>query len=447
MTTDTRYVIGSTGNDGATITNEIDPATGAPSRDPSSVSVTLDGGAYTVNEGPAAYYNVSMGDGDDRLVGENMIWADSSTFSFDNIDMGTGDDYAKLDRSAVRNNLDMGLGNDTVKAINSFASHVYLQDGNDQLTVGPGEQDLSDEEAEAKAASGQTMAMDGGIGDDTLNLTGDWTVSLSSGYATVDGQMTSIVTSDQVTSANVQLPPALNGTVGWAPLTLENGDTVANQATFTNFEDINAVCFTAGTLVETPNGMVPIETLTAGDPVVTADGVKPVRWIGKRHLGLPDLAGNPKLLPVMIPAGAFGNGLPTQDIRFSPQHRVVVRSEIAQRMFGTSEVLAAAKFLVGLNGIDVDGEAQDVTYVHVMFDTHTCLRVAGIDAETMYPGVEAFKMVPQEKLAELREIFGNDIDAIIEGTLVKEPFLPILKGREARTLAARLGRNGKPLLG
>lgn len=445
--TDVRYVYGSTGDDGATIHNEIDPATGAPSRDPSSVSVSLDGGAYTVNEGPNAYYYVDMGDGNDSLVGENMPWADSSTFSFDNIFMGGGDDYARLDRSAVRGSLDMGAGSDTVKAFSTYATHLNLQDGNDQLTVGPGDQDLSDEEAEAKAASGQTMAMDGGIGDDTLNLVGDWTVSLTSGYATVDGAVTTIVTSDQVTSGNVQLPPALNGTVEWAPLTLENGDTVANKATFANFEDINAICFTAGTMVETPDGMVPIETLKAGDPVVTADGVKPVRWIGKRHLGLPDLAGNPKLLPVMIPAGAFGNGLPTQDIRFSPQHRVVVRSEIAQRMFGTSEVLAAAKFLVGLNGIDIDGEAQGVTYVHVMFDTHTCLRVAGIDAETMYPGPEAFKMVPQEKLAELREIFGNDIDAVIEGTLVKEPFLPILKGREARTLAARHGRNGKPLFG
>jgi len=222
--------------------------------------------------------------------------------------------------------------------------------------------------------------------------------------------------------------------------------TVDRTATFTNFEALNVICFTAGTMVETPNGLVAIETLKAGDLVVTTDGVKPLSWIGKRHLSIVDLAGNPKLLPVLIPAGSFGNGLPTEDVRFSPQHRVVVRSAIAQRMFGAQEVLAPVKHLIGYNGIEIDGEAQEVTYIHLMFDTHTCVQVYGIMAETMYPGVEAFKMVPEESLVELREIFGSEIDAIIDGSLVKDSYLPMLKGREARALVARHSKNSKPLL-
>src|SRR5690606_10332266 len=119
-------------------------------------------------------------------------------------------------------------------------------------------------------------------------------------------------------------------------------------------------CFTAGTIVETPDGSVAIETLKVGDPVVTRHGIKPLKWVGKRRLDVIDLMANPKLLPIRIPAGAMGNGLPRRDVSVSPQHRIMIRSAIAERMFSTSEVLMPAKSLVGHNGIDVDGTVREV---------------------------------------------------------------------------------------
>ncbi|WP_313348892.1 Hint domain-containing protein [Paracoccus sp. (in: a-proteobacteria)] len=442
-----RTITGTSGvNSGATVTNPLD-SEGVPNTVRTSVEVSLDN-ASAPGSATATFFNVNMGTGDDTLVAENMVWAtgtEANRIAFDNVNMGFGNDFVSLDRSAVRGILDTGNGNDTVELIDSYVTSLDLGAGNDHLVIGPSGVDISEEEAEAKAAATVPPTTLGGAGGtDTLELYGEWTVTLT-GVATVNGVTTNILTSENMWRDSVLLPPVLNGTVSWG--TIQAGSvTVDRTATFTNFEALNVICFTAGTMVETPNGLVAIETLKAGDLVVTTDGVKPLSWIGKRHLSIVDLAGNPKLLPVLIPAGSFGNGLPTEDVRFSPQHRVVVRSAIAQRMFGAQEVLAPVKHLIGYNGIEIDGEAQEVTYIHLMFDTHTCVQVYGIMAETMYPGVEAFKMVPEESLVELREIFGSEIDAIIDGSLVKDSYLPMLKGREARALVARHSKNSKPLL-
>ena len=152
-----------------------------------------------------------------------------------------------------------------------------------------------------------------------------------------------------------------------------------------------------------------------------------------------EAAEKPKL-PILVPAGAFGNGLPLRDIRFSPQHRVVIRSAIAETMFGAPEVLVAVKQLIGVNGIDVDGDARCVQYLHLMFADHQILSVEGIEAESLFPGRQALTFLSQDQLSELRAIF-PDVDAMTE----TDPAIPFLKGREGRSLAARHARNDRPL--
>ena len=65
------------------------------------------------------------------------------------------------------------------------------------------------------------------------------------------------------------------------------------------------------------------------------------------------------------------------DLIVSPQHRMLVRSQIAQKMFGTPEVLVAAKQLCQLRGIDVVEDLVDVTYVHFLFDAHQIVLANG----------------------------------------------------------------------
>ncbi len=94
-------------------------------------------------------------------------------------------------------------------------------------------------------------------------------------------------------------------------------------------------CYVAGTLLATADGPRAIETLVPGDLVMTMDhGLQPVRWIGRSTCTVSD-----RLAPVRIAAGALGHGLPRRDLFVSQQHRMLVRSRIAERMTGRSEIL------------------------------------------------------------------------------------------------------------
>lgn|GEM_PF-4767040 len=56
-------------------------------------------------------------------------------------------------------------------------------------------------------------------------------------------------------------------------------------------------------------------------------------------------------------------GSPSQDLLVPPQHRVLVRSKIAQKMFGTNEILVAAKQLLAIEEIE-PVHVDMVDYVH-----------------------------------------------------------------------------------
>ena len=74
----------------------------------------------------------------------------------------------------------------------------------------------------------------------------------------------------------------------------------------------NPVCFAAGTLIRTPRGDVPIETLTAGDVIVTATGeYRPVKWVGHQRINCRN---NPTALPIRIAANAIAPDQPSQDL-------------------------------------------------------------------------------------------------------------------------------------
>lgn len=206
--------------------------------------------------------------------------------------------------------------------------------------------------------------------------------------------------------------------------------------------DLDIVCFAAGTLIRTPQGERRVEDLAVGDLVCTADnGPQPLRWRGQRHLDAAELAARPRLRPIRIRAGALGQDRPAQDLVVSPQHRILVRSAIARRMFGTDELLVAARQLTALPGVEVELEAPHVTYVHLMFDNHEVVTSNGAESESLYPGPQALHALDRKALAEILAIFpelrGRD-----------EPFpgaRPFAEGHRARKLAQRHAANRRPL--
>lgn len=267
---------------------------------------------------------------------------------------------------------------------------------------------------------------------------------------TVDSRYQYTFTGSDGSSGNIYFL-ATNEANNYGPLIVS--DTPLNPGvtyTFGTFNTDGAVaynnlvtCFTTGTLIDTANGAVAVEALSVGDLVRTLDdGLQPVRWIGVRGLDAIDLRLNPRLRPVRIAAGALGDGKPARDLVVSPQHRVLVRSRIARRMFDNDETLVPAGKLIGLPGVTVDDGARDVTYFHILFDAHQIVFSEGAATESLYLGTEALKAVSGPARAEIGALFPFIFQPDYEPVPVR-PIPP--SGRLMRKLVSRHARNRHPV--
>lgn len=170
------------------------------------------------------------------------------------------------------------------------------------------------------------------------------------------------------------------------------------SVSYEEFETVTtAVCFTRGTMIRTPDGDVPIESLKAGDLVLTLDdGPQSVRWIGCTRL----LAtGNHA--PILIRKGALGN---TRDLRVSPQHRMLLTGWQAELLFGEHETLACAKALVNDHSI-LRVEGGEVEYYHILFDRHQIILAEGAPSESFHPGQEGWKALDEGTRSEILGLF------------------------------------------
>ncbi|CAM4121582.1 Hint domain-containing protein [Palleronia rufa] len=289
------------------------------------------------------------------------------------------------------------------------------------------------------------------------------------------GPVTSVLDYTALVSVTISMRDGTQKTVSLVVSQLQNGDTflgepssapssldnlnissirinrVTNQASngdtlpVSRIVNTSTVCFTAGTLIATPAGEVPVEDLMPGDLVATADApARRIVWRGGMTLGKLDLARAPNLRPIRVGAGALGPGIPARDLVVSPQHRIVVRSAIAQRMFGTAEVLVAARKLLDLPGVTVDTACTFVRYVHILCDTHQIVEANGAGSETLYLGPAALAALPRESVDEIAALF----------PAIRQPgFLPVpartivAKKALVRQLVLRHLRNGRSLSG
>ncbi|MCA0960880.1 Hint domain-containing protein [Salipiger bermudensis] len=164
-------------------------------------------------------------------------------------------------------------------------------------------------------------------------------------------------------------------------------------------------CFTPGTLIATPQGERLVEDLEVGDRVITRDnGIQQIRWIGRKELTGFELSRKPHLKPVLIQQGALGKNLPEHDLLVSPNHRVLVANDKTALYFEEREVLAAAKHLTGLDGVD-EVETLGVTYIHMMFDTHEVVLSNGAWTESFQPGDLSLRGIGDEQRQEIFELF------------------------------------------
>ncbi len=161
------------------------------------------------------------------------------------------------------------------------------------------------------------------------------------------------------------------------------------------------VCFLAGTLIRTPVGDVPVEALSIGDPVTTADGrTAPVRWVGVQSV--VTLFADPlRSLPIRIAAGALGEGLPIRDLCVSPDHALMLDGVLVQ----------AGALVNGTTIVRETAMPERFTYYHVELDDHALILAEGVPAETFVDNVTRRRF---DNFAEYAALYGEAADAIAE---------------------------------
>jgi hypothetical protein len=195
--------------------------------------------------------------------------------------------------------------------------------------------------------------------------------------------------------------------------------------------DPHPICFVSGTYIQTPGGDVVVEELQVGDIVLTRDsGEQEIVWVGSRKLS--GFAAN-KFAPIRISAGAFGDGLPNRDLLVSPQHRILVSDWRAELLFGASEVLVAAKYLVNDSSICVETRLDLFSYHHILFEKHETVFSEDLPTESFHPGDMALGALGDVARAELLELFPELADLPAGDRQLSHR---TLKGFEAKALAA-----------
>ncbi|MGB0902585.1 Hint domain-containing protein [Halocynthiibacter sp.] len=166
------------------------------------------------------------------------------------------------------------------------------------------------------------------------------------------------------------------------------------------------ICFADGTLIDTPLGERSIETLKAGDMVsVRNQPAQRIQWIGCSTVKQATLRRNSKLRPIVISQGSLGNGLPLRDLRLSRQHRVVLGSAIARRMFGQDQIFVPAHQLTCIPGVFQDDRCEVVSYYHILLKEHELLTSAGLACESLYLGDQALTALSSEARQEITTLF------------------------------------------
>ena len=394
------------------------------------IGAELRGGPDTLIDGAAPFAEAQAGDitflrgeaGDDTIYGGD---------GQDSIHGGSGNDT-----------VDGGDGNDVLRG----------GEGNDTLTGGSGN-DIFSEQSGADTITdfnvGNTGSIDDGdqTNNDFVDLSEFYNQTTLSDVNSNGGEFGSALGMLRADAADGRIDGKIDGVeytdeIGDVDLVLENGGAAVTGTDLT-YDNTNVVCFTAGTLIGTLLGPVRVEDLKAGDDVLTLDtGTQKIRWIGRTHRDSIDLAANPKLRPVRITAGALGDGLPAQELLVSRQHRFLVRSPIAQRMFETSEVLLPAIKLIDLDGIDIAEDVDAVEYFHILFDRHEIVCSNGAWSESLFTGPEALQAVPPASAQEIKKLFPEICEPDYEPASARH--IPET-GKLMRKLVARHKKNNKPL--
>ena len=358
-----------------------------------------------------------------------------------------------------------GIAGDDILSGGAGSDTILGGDGNDTLLGGDGNDTLlGDAGADALDGGDGNDILDGGADNDTLTggtgadvFVADGSADLVTDFDVTTGMgngdstdndfvdLSAFYNETTLAAWNAANPgQSYNQALAWlradqadgvldsaGGLRLQDGGAAVNGTDLTA-ENTAVICFARDTGILTRRGRVAVQDLRLGDLVQTVDnGWRPILWIGSRKV-----LARGKVAPIRIEAGVLDND---RALILSPQHRVQVASRIAQRMFGETEVLVAAKELLVLPGVS-SVEGTDVEYFHFLFDRHELVFSEGAVTESLFTGPEALKAIHPEGRAELKalfpELFGGACSALA-------PARFLIRGAQARGLIRRHAKNGQ----
>ena len=380
---------------------------------------------------------------------QSFVGADGATYSFEFTNAATGElGYSVGTNDTILNvaltitnpptSLTIGFGSDLNSTIDneSFAidnfSVARVDSADDTLTGGTGNDTLTG------GAGDDVFIYNVGDGDDVIT---DFNTGNSASITDADQtnndfiDLSAYYTHIHELRADLADNGVLDQSVGDFS---DNTSLAGGSLTFTGLgandfteDNTNVACFTAGALIETVDGPVPVEELRRGMRLKTYDnGDRPVRAVLRRAVD-----GSGDLAPVHIKAGALDN---TRDLIVSPAHRMLISDWRAQMLFGADEVLVSAVNLVRGDMI-YRAPVPTVTYYHILMDRHEVIYAEGAATESFHLTREAAEAAEYgnceegEVAAEIARIFPELL--MCASRCVR----PVMKGYEARALAGMLG--------
>jgi hypothetical protein len=185
-------------------------------------------------------------------------------------------------------------------------------------------------------------------------------------------------------------------------------------------------CFVRGTLIRTVRGEMPVESLMMDDEVVTLDGsARPIKWIGRRTFSTRFIKASSRIVPVLVRADALAPGVPSRDLRVSPEHALWVDG-----------VLVPAGDLLNGRTILRDVSGDTIDYYHIELDEQSLIYADGAPAET-YVNHDSRKMFANWR--DYAALYGEDAPAVDEtGQFIRA--YPVATAAQCAAIRRRLER-------
>ncbi|MHC8946878.1 Hint domain-containing protein [Advenella incenata] len=305
----------------------------------------------------------------------------------------------------------------------------YNLSDNSSLTMSP---------AFINVGLGNTINIDMGVtGTSTFNFDAGGINLELSGFP----NLTNISAGDQINVAGATSGEYVNGdlifkndlgfTVGRF-----NADGLDPSKVVFNGGSMTYACYLKGTHIATPEGEVQVETLKAGDKVMTASGgVATVKWLGHRTLYKNRIPAKDavRAFPILFKKNSIANNVPHRDLTLSPGHHV--------SFDGT---LVPAMMLVNGQTIVQQFNTKVFEYFHVELEQFDIMLAEGVPAESyvdtgnrsMFQNAADVAMNPDFGPAEGRpEVEG--IKVVQQGPVVEAIRKQLLARAQALTGAVR----------